>query len=99
MDWDRTYEHQIQFLTLAFGGPNRYSGGSGIRAAHANINNGKFPDETHFIAFLENLISTLKDLCIPQDDTDEIVSIILTYRNDVLGLDDFPNDEESRSDD
>jgi len=85
-DWDRQFDHQFQFFTLAFGGPSS-NAGFDIRAAHANVNNGKFPDETHFIAFLENLISTLKDLYIPQPDMEKILSIILTYRNDVLGLD------------
>jgi len=80
---------------LAFGGPKSYSG-IDIRAAHANVNNGTFPDETQFFAFVENLISSLKDLYIPQPDIENIVSSILTYRNDVLGLDDNPIEEEPR---
>jgi len=86
IDWDRQFDHQFQFLRLAFGGPDSNTD-IDIRAAHANVNNGKFPDETHFCAFLDNLISTLKSLYIPQPDMEEIVSIILAYRNDVLGLD------------
>jgi len=90
VDWNKLNEHQLCFLTVAFGGPKTYTGKS-LREAHKEVNDGKFPDDIHFIAFVENVMVTLKELYIPESDINKIFDILLRFRVDVLGLDE---DEE-----
>lgn len=66
----------------------RYSGRH-LRDAHRTINKGKFPTEEHFGAVAEQLIATLQELGIPQADIDEVVSVVLTTKDDVLGKGDY----------
>lgn len=75
---------QKKFLTFAFGGPNNYAG-KGMRDAHATINDGKPPTEEHFGAVAECLVGTLKDLGVAQDLIDEVVTIAVSVKADVLG--------------
>ncbi len=48
------------FLTMAFGGPNNYSG-KDLRAGHAHLVKDGLND-SHFDAVSENLVNTLKEL-------------------------------------
>jgi len=77
INWKKQNEHQLCFLTVAFGGPNKYTGKS-LRAAHKQVNNGKFPDDIHFIAFVQNVMVTLKELYINQTYINEIFDILLS---------------------
>ena len=76
--------HQKRFLTMAMGGPNNYEG-SAMRSIHKNVNLGNFPDEDHFGAVAECLVGSLKELEVPQELIDEVVAIVLTVKDDVLG--------------
>jgi len=76
IDWNKLNKHQLCFLTLVFGGPNNYTGKS-LRAAHKQVNNGKFPNDVHYIAFVENVMVTLKEMNILQNDIDEVFDILL----------------------
>jgi len=85
VDWKIQKDHVKWFLTAACGGPDKYTGET-LRAAHANVNNGNFPEEAHFNALMENLNWTLKKLYMPQRDIDEVQKVLLSVKKDVLGL-------------
>lgn len=79
VDMERQHVKQKAFLTMAFGGPNNYTG-KDMRAAHAKM---KLTDE-HFDAVVENLASTLKELGVGDSDIGEVAKIAESTRNDVL---------------
>ncbi|MGJ8686404.1 MAG: group I truncated hemoglobin [Spongiibacteraceae bacterium] len=70
---------QKAFLTVAFGGPNKYSG-KDMRNAHAHMH---LTDE-HFDAVVENLAATLVQLGAADSDIQEVAAVAETTRNDVL---------------
>lgn len=70
---------QKAFLTMAFGGPNKYTG-KDMREAHKHMN----LNDEHFAAVAECLVSTLNDLNVPQQYIDEVVEIALSVKDDVL---------------
>ncbi|VAW89366.1 Cyanoglobin; Hemoglobin-like protein HbN [hydrothermal vent metagenome] len=74
---------QKAFLTMAFGGPNNYSG-TDMRKGHAHlVKNGL--NDSHFDAVMENLAATLTELNVPADLISEAAAIAESTRNDVLG--------------
>jgi hemoglobin len=79
VDMEAQHAKQKAFLTMAFGGPNSYTG-KDMREAHKHMN----LTEEHFNAVAENLIATLKELEVPQEYIDEIVGIALSVKDDVL---------------
>jgi len=70
---------QKAFLTMAFGGPNSYTG-KDMREAHA----GMALTEEHFGAVAEALVGTLEELNVPQEHIDSIVGIAVSVKADVL---------------
>ncbi|MBR9909111.1 MAG: group 1 truncated hemoglobin [Gammaproteobacteria bacterium] len=81
VDMDAQHAKQKAFLTMAFGGPNSYTG-KDMREAHKNM---KLTD-VHFGAVAENLVATLQELEVPQESIDEIVAICLSVKDDVLNV-------------
>lgn len=81
VDMDAQLVKQKAFLTMAFGGPNNYSG-QDMREAHKGMN----LTEIHFNAVAECLTSTLEELSVPQDIIDEIIGICLSVKDDVLNV-------------
>lgn len=79
VDMEGMHAKQKSFLTMAFGGPNEYTG-KDMRVAHQHMN----LTEEHFGAVAECLIGTLNDLDVPQEYIDEIVNIALSVKDDVL---------------
>ncbi len=79
VDMDSQHVKQKAFLTMAFGGPNNYTG-QDMRNAHKHMN----LTEEHFNAVAENLVSTLKELNVGEDDINEVVTIALSVKDDVL---------------
>jgi hemoglobin len=75
---------QKAFMTYAFGGAQNYSGLS-MRKAHARLVQEKGLNEDHFNAVAENLEETLKELNVPTEMIGEVISIVASTRNDVLG--------------
>ncbi len=71
------------FLTMAFGGPNNYSG-KDLRNGHAHLVKDGLND-SHFDAVAENLVSTLKELNVADDLIEQVGAIAGSTRNDVLG--------------
>lgn len=79
VDMDAQRIKQKAFLTVAFGGPNNYSG-KDMREAHKNMS----LDEGHFGAVAENLVATLQELGVGENDINEVVNIALSVKGDVL---------------
>jgi hemoglobin len=79
VDMDAQIVKQKAFLTMAFGGPNEYSG-KDMREGHKHMN----LTEDHFNAVAENLVATLEELDVPQEKIDAIVAICLSVKDDVL---------------
>jgi hemoglobin len=74
---------QKAFLTVAFGGPNNYSG-ENMRKAHARAVDFGLID-SHFDAVAGHLNDTLVALGVPSDKVAAAMAIAETTRADVLG--------------
>ncbi len=74
---------QKAFLTMAFGGPNGYTG-MDMRKGHAHLLERGLND-SHFDAVVENLGNTLKEMGVADDLIAEVAAIAETTRKDVLG--------------
>lgn len=81
VDMDRQIGKQKAFLTMAFGGPNKYSG-KDMREAHKHM---KLTEE-HFSAVAGHLKGTLEELNVPAQLIDEVMQIAASTHDDVLNL-------------
>lgn len=81
VDMEAQHAKQKAFLTMAFGGPNDYTG-KDMREAHKHMN----LTEVHFGAVAEALVGTLTELEVPQEYIDEIVGIAVSVKDDVLNV-------------
>lgn len=79
IDMEAQHVKQKAFLTMAFGGPNNYSG-KDMREAHKHMN----LTEEHFNAVAEHLVGTLQELGVSQEDIDSVVTIAVSVKADVL---------------
>ena len=79
VDMEAQHAKQKAFLTMAFGGPNNYTG-KDMREAHKHMD----LTEEHFNAVAENLASTLHELNVADGDIDEILGIAISVKDDVL---------------
>jgi len=82
-DMDAQIAKQKAFFTMAFGGPNNYTGGD-MRTVHARLVKMGL-DDSHFDAVMEHLGATLTELGVPADLIGEAAAIAESTRNDVLG--------------
>jgi len=69
------------FMAYAFGAPLPYSG-KALREAHRHMQ----LTEIHFNAVAGHLVATLEELNVPKPLIDEVVTVVLTTRDDVLNL-------------
>ena len=81
-DMAAQHAKQKSFLTMAFGGPNNYTG-EDMRAAHAPLVK-KGLNEDHFNAVAGHLQATLEELNVPADLIGEVMSIAASTKEDVL---------------
>jgi hemoglobin len=84
VNMERQAAKQKLFLTMAFGGPNNYSGAN-MRQAHAHLVKNSGLNDVHFDVVLEHLTTTLQGLNTPQNLIDQVATIAESTRNDVLG--------------
>ncbi len=70
---------QKTFLAYAFGCPMNYTGKS-MREAHAHMD----LTEDHFNSVATHLVDTLNELQVPQDFIDQVVTIAVSTKDDVL---------------
>jgi len=82
-DMDDQRAKQKAFLTMAFGGPNSYSG-KDLTNAHAHLVDDGLND-SHFDAVAGHLNATLRELGVPDDLIGEAMAIAAGTRHDVLG--------------
>ena len=83
VDMTKQAAKQKAFLTMAFGGPNSYTG-KDLCTGHANMVKAGLND-THFDAVAENLVSTLQELNVADNLIAQVGEIVESTRNDVLG--------------
>lgn len=83
VDMDAQAAKQKAFLTMAFGGPNNYTG-KDMRDGHAHLVKDGLND-SHFDAVVENLGATLNELGVSDDLIGQVAAVAETTRNDVLG--------------
>jgi len=82
MDLGAQINKQIAFMTMAFGGPNRYTGRD-LRTAHAKLVQRGLGD-VHFDAIVLCLSETLDELGFEADTRDDVLRIVGATREDVL---------------
>jgi len=83
IDMDKQHTKQKAFLTMAFGGPNNYTG-LDMRKGHAHLVERGLND-SHFDAVMENLAATLTELKVPANLISQAAAIAESTRKDVLG--------------
>lgn len=79
VDMERQHQKQKAFLTMAFGGPNHYTGAD-MRKAHAHMK----LTEKHYNAVMENLRATLNELGVPDEAIGEVEAVAATVKDDIL---------------
>lgn len=82
-DMDKQIAKQKAFFTMAFGGPNNYTG-QDMRTAHARLVDMGL-DDSHFDAVMEHLGATLTELNVPGELIAEAAALAESTRRDVLG--------------
>ncbi|MGY6528770.1 MAG: group I truncated hemoglobin [Cyanobacterium sp.] len=84
-DMKQQKNHQKAFMTYAFGGTDKFTGRS-MRDAHKDLVEKMGLTDVHFDAIAQNLVETLHELNVSQQNIDEVVSIVgaVEHRNDVL---------------
>jgi len=82
LDMGAQIKKQIAFMTLAFGGPNSYSGRD-LRTAHKRLV-ARGLNGAHFDAVANHLQSTLEELGVARGAIDEVLAIVSKTRGDVL---------------
>ncbi len=84
-DMDDQRAKQKAFLTMAFGGPNSYTGRD-LRTAHAGLV-AEGLNDSHFDAVAGHLQGTLEELNVPNELIGEVMNIAASTRGDVLAGD------------
>jgi hemoglobin len=82
-DMKRQARKQRAFLTMAFGGPSKYTD-KAMRAGHAHLVERGLSDE-HFDAVVENLATTLREMGVDEALIKQVGEVAETTRVDVLG--------------
>lgn len=82
VDIEKQAAKQKAFLTLAFGGPNSYTG-KDMREGHRHLV-ARGLDDSHVDAVVELLGATLKELGVGDQDIAEVAAIANSARDDVL---------------
>jgi len=82
VDMERQAAKQKAFLTMAFGGPNNYTG-EDMRKGHAHLV-ARGLNDSHVDAVIEDLAETLKELGVGDDLIGEVAKIAESVRDDVL---------------
>ncbi|HTN94051.1 MAG TPA: group 1 truncated hemoglobin [Gallionella sp.] len=83
VDMEKQAAKQKAFLTMAFGGPNNYTG-LDMRKGHEHLVKRGLND-SHFDAVVEDLAATLKELKVSDKLIAQVAALCETTRKDVLG--------------
>lgn len=82
VDMEKQINKQKGFLTMVFGGPNKYTG-KDMREGHKHLV-AKGLNDSHVDAIIELLGGTLKELGVQEADIAEVAAIANSVRDDVL---------------
>ena len=82
VDMEQQINKQKGFLTMAFGGPNEYTG-KDLRAGHKHLV-ARGLNDSHVDAVIENLGETLRSLGVDNNDIQQVADIANSVRDDVL---------------
>ncbi len=80
---DKQKIHQRDFITYALGGAPSYDG-QNMRAAHQHLVDKLGLNDSHFDATLENLVTALQDMKVPDNLIAEAGKVVESIRDDVL---------------
>lgn len=83
VDMDKQASKQKAFLTMVFGGPNKYTG-KDMYEGHKHLLKMGLND-THVDAVIENLGATLKELGVKDELIAQVAGLANSVRGDVLG--------------
>ncbi len=83
VDMERQAAKQKAFLTMAFGGPNNYTGAD-MRRGHAHLVTRGLNDQ-HFDIIVEHLGATLRELNVAETNIAQVAAICESTRKDILG--------------
>lgn len=85
IDMEKQRAHQKAFLTYAFGGTDRYNGRY-MREAHQELVEKQGLNSEHFDAVTENLMLTLKEMGVSEEQLAEVAAIAAApqHKKDVL---------------
>lgn len=83
IDMEQQILKQKGFLTMVFGGPNKYSGKS-MREGHAHLIQRGLND-CHVNIVIAHLEATLDELGVGAADSAQVAAIANSVRNEVLG--------------
>lgn len=78
MDKQRTIQHE--FLCAALGGPMAYTG-----KPLGYVHQGRGITTRHFAKFVQHCLKSLQDLGVSREDTDEVISRLNTFANEITG--------------
>lgn len=84
LDMAAQVKKQIAFMTMAFGGPNQYTGRD-LRTSHAKLVAQQGLNDKHFDAIAQHLRETLEELAVDEATITDVLRIIDGTRDDVLG--------------
>ena len=82
-DMAKQVAHLKAFMTVAFGGPNEYTGRS-LRDGHARLV-GMGLNDSHFDIVMEHLGATMQQLNVPAELIEEAAALVESVRGEVLG--------------
>lgn len=77
---EKLHQMQLEFFTMATGGPVTYSG---LSMAHAH--HGRGITKHHLARFTGHLVESLLDMGVTQEEADEVIARINTHVNEVTG--------------
>jgi hemoglobin len=83
VDMDNQAAKQKAFLTMVFGGPNKYTGKDMYEGHKHLIKMGL--NDSHVDAVIENLGATLKELGVKDELITQVANLANSVRGDVLG--------------
>ena len=83
-DMKKQIGKQRLFMTYAFGGSNHYDG-ENMYNAHT-MARAEGLNESHFNKVTIHLNNTLEELSVPEDLINEVIGIVVTTKDDVLGI-------------
>lgn len=78
-DMEFQVQQQINFFSMALGGPNEYNGRN-MKDAHNDLG----ITETHFDKVAGHLVDALKWAGVGQEDIDAVVGLVAPLKNDIV---------------